>query len=189
MLPYIVLTFAWTWSMWGAAAALGLSATEPPGSLLYLLGVFGLLLGAALVLRRGGRAYRRAFLRRVWDPRRISAPWWLALVAVAAGPAVAGVAGAPAAVPDYGVAVVGAMVMFALVAGLAEEPGWRGAALDAWQARTRPVWAASGIGALWSLWHLPLHVLEGRLSRPHRGDRGRHRRDEGLVGVRRGRPS
>jgi uncharacterized protein len=166
VLSYVGLTFAWTWSMWGTAAARGLSATEPAGSLLYLLGVFGPLLGAALVLRRGGRAYRRAFLRRLWDPRLISAPWWLALVAVAAGPAVvggtvAGVAGAAAAVPDYGVAAVGAIVMFALVAGLAEEPGWRGAALDAWQARTRPVWAATGIGVLWSLWHLPLHVLEG----------------------------
>jgi uncharacterized protein len=49
----------------------------------------------------------------------------------------------------------------ALVAGLAEEPGWRGAAADAWQARTRPVLAAAGIGLLWSLWHLPLSFFEG----------------------------
>jgi uncharacterized protein len=27
--------------------------------------------------------------------------------------------------------------------------------------RTRPVWAATGIGALWSLWHLPLSFFEG----------------------------
>jgi membrane protease YdiL (CAAX protease family) len=56
---------------------------------------------------------------------------------------------------------VAALVGPALVAGLVEEPGWRGAASDAWQARTRPVFAATGIGALWSLWHLPLSFLRG----------------------------
>ena len=48
-----------------------------------------------------------------------------------------------------------------MVAGLVEKPGWRGAASDAWQARTRPVFAAAGIGVLWSLWHLPLSFFEG----------------------------
>lgn len=166
LLPFFLLTFAWTWSMWGLAVVAGPSATEPPGSLLYLLGVLGPLAGAAWVVKRGGPAYRRAFLRRIWDPRRIPGFWWLALAAVAAGPAVLGAAvanvtGATADVIDHGVGSVGAVVLVALVAGLAEEPGWRGAALDAWQTRTRPLWAAAGIGVLWSLWHLPLHFLEG----------------------------
>jgi membrane protease YdiL (CAAX protease family) len=70
------------------------------------------------------------------------------------------VRGAEVAAPDYGVAAVAAVVLIALVASLAEEPGWRGTAADAWQPTTRPVWAAAGIGALWSLWHLPLHFIE-----------------------------
>lgn len=45
--------------------------------------------------------------------------------------------------------------------GVAEEPGWREAASDIWQTSARPVWAAAGIGTLWSLWHLALHLLEG----------------------------
>jgi uncharacterized protein len=49
----------------------------------------------------------------------------------------------------------------ALVASLADEPGWRGAALDAWQTRTRPVVAALAIGVLWSFWHVPLSFVEG----------------------------
>jgi uncharacterized protein len=53
------------------------------------------------------------------------------------------------------------VVVFALAAGLVEEPGWRGAASDAWQARTRPLWAATAIGVLWALWHLPLYFIEG----------------------------
>jgi uncharacterized protein len=166
VLPFFALTFAWTWSMWWGAVAIGLTFDQPAFRLLYLLGVFGPLVGAAWVVRRGGHTYRRDFLRRVWDPRRIPGVWWLALVAVAAGPALLGaaaaaMAGATAAVPDYSTGSVGAVLTFAMVAGLAEEPGWRGAASDGWQVRTRPVWAALGIGAFWALWHLPLHFVEG----------------------------
>jgi uncharacterized protein len=166
VMSFFVLAYSWTWSMWWGAVAAGLSFDQPLFRLLYLLGVFGPFAGAAWVVHRGGRAYRREFLRRVWDPRRVPASMWLALVAVATGPAMLGAAvatmsGATAAVPDYSAGFVGAVVIFALVAGLAEEPGWRGAASDAWQARTLPVWAAIGIGALWAVWHLPLYFVVG----------------------------
>lgn len=166
VLPFFGLTFGWAWSMWWGGVIAGLSFDQPAFRLLYLLGVFGPLVGAAWVVRRGGRAYGLEFLRRTWDPRLIPAPWWLALAAVALGPTVVGVAaaawtGAGAAVPDYNASLVGTVATFALVAGLAEEPGWRGAASDVWQRRTRPIWAGLGIGALWALWHLPLHFVEG----------------------------
>jgi uncharacterized protein len=163
---FFVLAFSWSWSMWWGAVAAGLAFEQPSFKLLYLLGVFGPLVGAIWVVRGRSSRYRREFLRRVWNPLRISAPWWLALVAVVAGPGVLGAAaaaliGTPAVVPDHSVEFVGMVVVFALVAGVAEEPGWRGAASDAWQVRTRPVWAAAGIGALWALWHLPLFFVEG----------------------------
>jgi uncharacterized protein len=166
VLSFFVLTFTWSWAWWGTAAVTGARVTEPPGLLLYLLGVFGPLVGAVWVVRRRERIHRRGFLRRIYDPRGISARWWLALLAVAAGPAAIGAVGASVAggggtAPTVGVGVVAALLAPALVAGLAEEPGWRGAVSDAWQARTRPVWAAAGIGALWSLWHLPLSFIEG----------------------------
>jgi uncharacterized protein len=166
LLPFVLFTFAWTWTMWGTAVASGLTIDASPGAGLYLLGVFGPLVGAAWVMRRGGRLYRREFLRRLWDPRVIGRRWWLALAAVVAGPAAlggvtAGMSDAPATVPDYSFGAIVAMGMVALVAGVAEEPGWRGAAADIWQTRAHPVWAAAGIGTLWSLWHLPLHFLQG----------------------------
>jgi uncharacterized protein len=163
---FFVLAFAWSWTWWGVAGVTGARVTEPPGLLLYLLGVFGPLVGAAwLVHPRGGR-YRRGFLRRIYDPRGVSAGWWLALLAVAVGPAVVGAAGSSLAgaageAPAFGLDTVVVLSGPALVAGLVEEPGWRGALSDAWQARTRPVWAATGTGALWSLWHLPLSFIEG----------------------------
>jgi len=134
--------------------------------MLFMMGGLGPLLGAGWVLRRSGRAYRRAFLRRIWDPRDVPANWWVALVAVAAGPALLGAAvtrlmGTEASVPAYRLEAVGAVIVFALAAGLAEEPGWRGAASDVFQVATRPVGAAIGIGLLWALWHVPLYFIEG----------------------------
>jgi uncharacterized protein len=166
VVTYFALAFAWSWAWWWAAVALGLSSAEPPGLLLYLLGVFGPLVGAAWVVHHGGRRYRREFLRRIWDPRGISVRWWLALVAVAAGPAALGAVGASLTgravlEPDLTAGAAVALVGPALIASLAEEPGWRGAVADAWQTRTRPVSAAAGIAVLWSLWHLPLSFLEG----------------------------
>jgi uncharacterized protein len=166
VLVFFVLAFAWTWGWWWTAALTGAQATEPPGLLLYLLGVFGPLVGAVWVVHRRERKYRRGFLRRIYDPRGISVRWWLALLAVAAGPAALGALGASVAgragtAPAFTVGALAALAGPALVAGLVEEPGWRGAVSDAWQARTRPVWAATGIGAIWSLWHLPLSYIEG----------------------------
>jgi len=135
--------------------------------MLYITGALGPLIGAALVVYRRDHAYRREFLRRIWDPRLVPAGWWLALIAVSILPSVLGamlasVAGAAASLPDHSVEMVVGAAVLALGAGLIEEPGWRGAALDALQERNpRPVWAALGIGALWSFWHLPLSFLEG----------------------------
>jgi uncharacterized protein len=166
LVSFFVLAYAWSWGWWWTAAASGVASTEPPGLLLYLLGVFGPLVGAIWVVHRRGGAYRREFLRRIWDPRGIRVRWWLALCAVAAGPAAiaavgTSLAGVAVLAPGLSAGVVAASVGPALIAAMAEEPGWRGAVSDAWQARTRPVWAATGVGVLWSLWHLPLSVIEG----------------------------
>jgi uncharacterized protein len=149
VVSFFVIAFAWSWVWWWTAAALGVGVTEPPGLLLYLLGVFGPLVGAVRVVHRGGHGYRREFLRRIWDPRGIAARWWLALLAVAVGPAalaavVTSVTGRAGTASALNAGAVAALVGPALVAGLVEEPGWRGAVSDAWQARTRPVFAATG---------------------------------------------
>ncbi len=163
---YFAIAFVWTWTLWWTAAASGWSVADPMGALLYMSGGLGPFAGAAWLVLRADPRYRRAFLRRVWDPRRIATPWWWALAAVTAGPAilgaaVAGLAGAVMTFPAYGAASVGGAVAVALSAGFSEEPGWRGVAADAWQRGTSPAWAAIGIGAIWALWHLPLAFIEG----------------------------
>jgi uncharacterized protein len=163
---YFALTFVWTWAAWWSAAAIGREFTEPLVLLLFLTGGLGPLVGAAWTIRTRDSAYRHEFVRRIWDPRRIPPRCWLALTLVSIAPALLGatvarLTGVTAAVPDYRIGPVVGVIGFALAAGLVEEPGWRGAASDAWQARSAPLVAAVGIGALWALWHLPLYFIDG----------------------------
>ncbi len=163
---YVIITLGWTWTIWFSLAATGLDIGHTAVMPLFLLGGLGPLAGAAWVLKGVQRVDRRAFLQRVWDPRGIRAIWWIALVAVSAGPALLGaslaaVTGAATVAVGYSAVGIVGVVAFALAAGLAEEPGWRGAALDVLQVRTRPVWAALAIGAVWAVWHLPLYFIEG----------------------------
>lgn len=162
VLSYFAITFAWTWPLWWSAAVFERFA----GPLPFLAGGLGPLVGAAWLVSRSAPEYRRRFLRRLWDPRRISPSSWLALLGVALGPGLVGagvalLAGATATVPDLTIGAVAAVVTFALAAGLAEEPGWRGAGLDAWQPGSHPLIAAAGISVFWALWHLPLYFIEG----------------------------
>jgi uncharacterized protein len=165
LVSYVAITFTWTWSLWWTAALVpGLPGPVVP--LLFLTGGLGPLLGAAWLVHSGGVAYRRRFLQRLWDPRGIAPAWWAALLALSVGPAavgaiVGGIVGATATTPDHRAVSIAGVLAFALAAGLVEEPGWRGAAADAWQARAHPVVAALGIGILWALWHLPLYFVDG----------------------------
>lgn len=56
------------------------------------------------------------------------------------------------------------VLLVAVLAGVAEEPGWRGDALHGLVGRFRVVTAALIVGAAWSLWHLPPFFIEGRTS-------------------------
>jgi uncharacterized protein len=164
---YLLVTFGWTWTVWWAAVFAGRAEVEVPLSLLFVTGGLGPAIGSAFVIRSFDPAYRREFVRRIWDPKRIPGIWWLALAAVAIVPAAAGYLAASAAgrPPIAGTTLtLGAVAFnigFGLAAGVVEEPGWRGVALDFLQIRTVPVVAAVLIGIPWALWHLPLFFLEG----------------------------
>ena len=164
---YAAVTFAWTWTIWwGAVAARALSIDVPVGLVVFLGGP-GPLLGTLFVLRRSARGFRRGFLGRTVDPRRVPGARWLAMAAVAVLPALVGYLGSAAvgrpaamdlALPAGAIAFA---IGFALAAGLVEEPGWRGVAQDLAQHRAKPVVGILVVAALWVAWHLPLFVLEG----------------------------
>jgi membrane protease YdiL (CAAX protease family) len=164
---YVLLTFGWTWTLWWIAVFAGRASIELPLSLLFVLGGIGPTVGSVFVIRSMDSAYRREFLRRLWDPRRISGFWWFAMAGVAGVPAFAGYLAAAAAgrppIADASVTfgAVAFNIGFGLAAGAVEEPGWRGVALDHVRRRIAPAGAAILIGILWALWHLPLFFIEG----------------------------
>jgi uncharacterized protein len=164
---YLLVTFGWTWTVWWIAVFAGRASVDLPLSLLFVVGGLGPAVGSAFVVRSMEPAYRREFLRRLWDPKRISGLWWLALGAVAVVPALAGYLAAvaagrpPIAETTVTLGAIAFHVGFGLAAGAVEEPGWRGVGLDFLRIRFAPVLAAILIGIPWALWHLPLFFLEG----------------------------
>jgi hypothetical protein len=65
---------------------------------------------------------------------------------------------------DAGISLVAALPTFIfiyLLNALPEEYGWRGYALGPMQTRFNALTASLILGAIWGLWHLPLHFIEG----------------------------
>ena len=58
-------------------------------------------------------------------------------------------------------ALVPTFVLILLFNALPEEYGWRGYALSRMQSRSSALIASLILGAIWGLWHLPLHFIEG----------------------------
>jgi uncharacterized protein len=56
-------------------------------------------------------------------------------------------------------------MVLALIAGLGEEPGWRGFALPRLETRLAPLLATALLGFVWAMWHLPLVCVDPRF--PH----------------------
>jgi membrane protease YdiL (CAAX protease family) len=159
LLLFAGLAYGWSWILLVAAIMTGGSATESPASLLRLAAGIGPFVGAVVLT-----SDRRGLLRRIAAWRPIGWRGLGMIVVGAAGPAVAGwlvVERSDAALGVEGWGAASGVVVFALAAGIAEEPGWRGHALDVAPAAWTRLTTALVIGVVWGLWHLPLYALEG----------------------------
>ncbi len=167
---FLLLAIASSWMAW-------IAADEARGHLQHglvtTLNIAGFLLVGATALvmlhRERDRRATQEFWRSLLDVRRPSAAGWL--LAILLFPAVAyaaawldahGIGQSPQlAAPFQAGARRPADILkafgFAWIVGPAlEEAGWRGYALPALQRRYRPLVAASLLGILHALWHLPL---------------------------------
>ena len=142
-----------------------------------VLGAFGLfgpaLAEIVLIYQAHDRSAWRDYWQRVFDVKRIGGRWHLAIWLIF--PTVHGLAllltvlaGSPA--PSFSAAQnflaepwkLLPFAAFTLVFGpLPEELGWRGYALDALQIRYNALASSLLLGAVWSLWHLPLFFMRG----------------------------
>ncbi len=160
VLPFLGLTFAITWSLQlpGVLARQGLLAGPAEGYLaLAVLGVLGPMVAATILASREG-ALRPLYsgLAR-W---RVPVGWYAAglllpgvmLTVVLWLLRIAGHPGDIAFLPGAGALVA------ALVIAVGEEVGWRGYALPRLQDRVGPFIASVIIGAVWTVWHVPMFL-------------------------------
>lgn len=160
--PFFALTFAFTWALQvpGVLAQRGLLPGDPK---VYLpaagLGMLGPLFAATVLAHREGGG---AAVRALYAPllRWRVHPGWYLLALVVPGAALAGIlallnlAGRNGPVGYF--PVLGGVV-FAVFASVVEEVGWRGYAQPRLQERWGAFAAASLIGVMWCLWHIPMN--------------------------------
>jgi membrane protease YdiL (CAAX protease family) len=168
------LTLAITWSFEFTAAAV--SGSAPPWvvtALRFSGGLTPLAVAAALLFARHDRSFRSDYVQRLFDWRRIGAGWYAVLLLYTPLKSLAAAAldrlfGGAGIAPEMAGSLIESpllivpTLLFWLVFGpVPEEPGWRGYALDGLQARTSALSASLLLGAVWSLWHLPLFFIPG----------------------------
>lgn len=165
---FFVLAYAISWIAWLPAVAGYRGSLNQP---LSMIAQFGPALAALVVAWYSGASVR-GLARRIVRWR--VAPWWYAVVLglpvllVGVESALFGLLGNPvdlSLIPGKLVGFVPTVVVLTLIAGLGEEPGWRGFALPRMQGRLAPVAATLVLGVLWALWHLPLVFVDPRF--PH----------------------
>jgi membrane protease YdiL (CAAX protease family) len=164
---YFFATYAWTWSFFGIAYWLGLSA-ETGGILgagLVMLALSGPALMAFIFVRLAlNKNGQRDYWNRILDYKRISGRWYLAIFLF-----IPSIAVLSAIISGYWqffsfANVSPSFLLTALVIPfmpLMEELGWRGYVLDRLQANYSAVISSLILGILWGLWHLPAFFLTG----------------------------
>jgi membrane protease YdiL (CAAX protease family) len=173
---FFAAVFAWTWSFWFLAAALGARATTPLGTTLMHAGLLGPMLGGiGFTYFTGSNEAWRDYWRRVVDVRAIPARWLfvtvlftpaLLAVAVLVDLATGGTAVldriAERAVPFFAAPwTLPSFAAHVLVYGpIPEELGWRGYVLDRLQARWNALTASLILGVLWAVFHYPLFFIQ-----------------------------
>lgn len=173
-LKFILATFLFTWVLQGIAILSGQTSKDFPAILFYILGGCGpSLVAVFFVWRDFNTDQRREFWSRVCNLRRIKPVWWIiALVAVPAtmllGVWVHALLGGSSPRMDYfsllktQPAEIPVFIIMMMIGGpLAEELGWRGVLLEAFQKKWSAAISIFVLFLIWWLWHLPLFFLPG----------------------------
>ncbi len=175
--PWVFFSFAlgFSWLVWFSMFFTGVEAETLLGR---ILGLLGLLLGPSLtgiILAHVtcGKEGRRDYWRRVIDVKRINVKWWFVilffvpvlyviswLVDILFGGSGGTWGDAAQEIAANPVSII-LFILFTLFLGPLEEFGWRGYGLDRLQERWNALTSSLILGAMWSIWHLPLFFFEG----------------------------
>lgn len=166
--PWLFLLGAlgWTWMLIGGAAFGGLTAADPLGIVLLILGGLGPVLSAAALVGLGfwdaslDRSWAR-FLLRCLDPRTLSLRGYLIVCGLIGVIALGPVALDPDTDLTSTYDASATFLLIGAVFGALEEPGWRGYAQEGLQRRYSVAATSLLIGLFWAVWHLPLFLVAG----------------------------
>jgi membrane protease YdiL (CAAX protease family) len=158
---FFLLAYAISWLLWlpSVVGAGGIAGV------LFILGGFGPMLAALIVLRLTGgsvRDWARQIVRWRVAPRFYAYALGLPILLLAVVNVELALLGRSI---DLGLlaerlpAYAWTFAFVAVLGGGFEEPGWRGFALPRLQRRHHPVVATLLLGLGWSLWHLPVYGL------------------------------
>lgn len=165
---FFVLTYAISWLAW-LPTILGYRGGADTA--LSMIAQFGPALAAIVTVFYTGtsiRGWARQIVRWRVSPRWYVVAFGLPAVLIGVQGAVFGLLGYPldlSSIPGRLVNFLPSAVILALIAGLGEEPGWRGFALPRLQTRHATVLATALLGGVWAAWHLPLAFVDPRF--PH----------------------
>jgi uncharacterized protein len=158
LLAFFVFAYVFSWLFW-LPPALGLRG--PAGALLLYVGVFGPAIAAAVMTRLTGGSLRAWFRELVRF--RAASRWYAAVIGfpillVTALTGVYVLTGGTLETSLLGERLPAYLPLLVIwtLAGIGEEPGWRGFALPRLQEQLSPVRATLVVGVVWALWHLPL---------------------------------
>jgi membrane protease YdiL (CAAX protease family) len=168
------LTFLLTWVCWIPA---GLLPTEQYGVLPKILhyagGIMPTLATLLLLYLCNNHQERRDYWQRLIDLKRINNVWYAVILLTVPMLTTMGIVfdlilGGTGSESEAAINFINnplsliPFVFFMLLFGpLPEEMAWRGYALDGLQARWNSLTASLILGTAWTLWHLPLFLIEG----------------------------
>ena len=168
------LTFLLTWACWIPAGWLSAGQYGVLSQILHYAGGIMPTLAALLLLYfYGSGEERRDYWQQLIDLKRIGKAWYAVILLTvplltSLGVAFDLVLGGTGAEPDAVLNIISnplslvPFVLFMLLFGpLPEEMAWRGYALDGLQARRNALSASLILGVAWTVWHLPLFLIEG----------------------------
>lgn len=171
---FTLATFIFTWLLQGIAIISGQSSKDFPAILFYIIGGCGpSLVALFFVWRNFNVEQRREFWSRVFSPRRVQPVWWIVTLvgvptAMLLGVWMDSLLGGALPQMEYvnllkaQSAEIPIFIIMMIIGGpLAEELGWRGILLDAFQKKWSVAVSTLVLFLLWWLWHLPLFFLSG----------------------------
>ena len=160
---YFALAYAFSWLFW----LLSHLAGGTVGTVLIVIGAFGPMLAAAIIISRTGGSvseWLRSILRWRVSPAYYAYALGLpVLLAVILNLTLAALGKQPdvSLVVERMPAYLQTLLLTAVIFGGQEEPGWRGFALPRLQQRHAPLIATLILGLGWGIWHVPLYGPAG----------------------------